>query len=790
MNLIRCRTDCSSADAAVLITHIMVSILSLSSGCYGSLPSISTSENTEMKQPSSDCASLPAASFLTIQQTDLICHHREMWMRDREAKISRTFIKNPTVSQLAYLKSLERCSPDDAKCTTDDQKRQRHKRNLPKKDGEPVIRKEYRMLSDEERGKLNQAMNALKSKFIDNVTIWDLHTLIHYPDSAPGAHWGPAFLPWHREFLRQFELALQREVPGVALPYWDSTLDNGLPDPSDSILWTDNLMGNGNGFVKTGPFRDWDTNVLMPLSPVPVKKLYRYTGGRSTDRLLSQSDVDWVTSRKNYSDLTFCHDKTFESMHGLSHVWVGGFMFVIRVSPNDPTFYMHHAFVDFMWEQFRQKQQTRQQREKEYARKICSRQHSYYAPMKPFNLRNKDGLSNDYTDNWYKYEPVRHCSFDKPYCDSNYYFCDLKVMRCRSRVQLGGNCTGFAMTDICYKSFCIQGVCRLPATEGNGFQRREKKPTGVVWAKTLMLTDGDEPLVSGIAHVTVRDDAGSEMTAYMQKNPEFPEVPGLLYLPLTHPREGLSYNVTLEARDHYGRYCQSYCFNETVEKYQVCEPKLTLKVRPDAQASNLSFTHSYASRKFLDMDMSGHPTQWKIHSPFMIFACHRKMIDSAQIASITENAQMPVDRTEYVWFRVNVFKKPASDVDIDEAEIEVQDLDDPSDLWISSIRRARSAYDQSNVFIRARNPLVFRKGVTVKINIRDGTKRLECESRCSMGSTFEDKCENVVFLHERPTKSQEQIFASDPSYLQLLGWKMVGHPNNWSLRMPYLSFYC
>lgn len=34
-------------------------------------------------------------------------------------------------------------------------------------------------------------------------------------------------------------------------------------------------MGNGNGYVKTGPFKDWDTNVLMPLSPVPVKKLYR-----------------------------------------------------------------------------------------------------------------------------------------------------------------------------------------------------------------------------------------------------------------------------------------------------------------------------------------------------------------------------------------------------------------------------------------------------------------------------------------------------------------------------------
>lgn len=57
-------------------------------------------------------------------------------------------------------------------------------------------------------------------------------------------------------------------------------------------------------------------------------------------------------------------------MHGLSHTWVGGFMFVIRVSPNDPAFYMHHAFLDYIWEQFRQTRQSRFQRENDYARVI------------------------------------------------------------------------------------------------------------------------------------------------------------------------------------------------------------------------------------------------------------------------------------------------------------------------------------------------------------------------------------------------------------------------------------
>lgn len=134
-------------------------------------------------------------------------------------------------------------------------------------------------------------------------------------------------------------------------------------------------------------------------------------------------------------------------MHGLSHVWVGGFMYVIRVSPNDPTFYMHHAFIDYLWEQFRMNRQSRRRREYDYARKICNRQHSFYAQMKPFNLRNKDGLSNDYTgrhppssmydllDFWYEYLPVRHCTEANPTCDSPYYFCDMAAWKCRSKIQ-------------------------------------------------------------------------------------------------------------------------------------------------------------------------------------------------------------------------------------------------------------------------------------------------------------------------------------------------------------------
>lgn len=81
---------------------------------------------------------------------------------------------------------------------------------------------------------------------------------------------------------------------------------------------------------------------------------------------MSTKDIEWVLGRQNFSQLTFCVDKTFEAMHGMPHMWVGGYMYIIRVSPNDPTFHWHHTFIDSLWERFRQSKQTRKQRENDY----------------------------------------------------------------------------------------------------------------------------------------------------------------------------------------------------------------------------------------------------------------------------------------------------------------------------------------------------------------------------------------------------------------------------------------
>ena len=77
-------------------------------------------------------------------------------------------------------------------------KRQSKKRKPPKV---PVMRKEWRTMTRKMRGSFIQHFNKLTVKGPNGKSELDKFADWHRESESPGAHGGPAFLPWHREFL-------------------------------------------------------------------------------------------------------------------------------------------------------------------------------------------------------------------------------------------------------------------------------------------------------------------------------------------------------------------------------------------------------------------------------------------------------------------------------------------------------------------------------------------------------------------------------------------------------------
>ena len=166
-------------------------------------------------------------------------------------------------------------------------------------------------LPDSERDRFVQALYHVKS----NGTV-DQFAQIHNHHFFMGIHRSSHFLPWHREMLLRFERELQRFDASVTIPYWDSTVDRTTSNP----LWGDSFLGQFNSA--------WRLN-------------RRLNGGP----LSSLAEVDNNQGRGSYS---MFWPELENPIHNRPHGWVGGVMGT-AASPGDPTFYLHHAWIDLLW---------------------------------------------------------------------------------------------------------------------------------------------------------------------------------------------------------------------------------------------------------------------------------------------------------------------------------------------------------------------------------------------------------------------------------------------------------
>jgi tyrosinase len=180
----------------------------------------------------------------------------------------------------------------------------------PVADGSLRIRQNAKDLTAEQKFNFVNAVLALKKKpspWMPSLSTYDTFVLWHrdaFTCSLQAAHMGPAFFPWHRQFLLMFEQQLQSVDPTVTLPYWDWTVDT----ETDSYLWQPDLMGGDgsdadNEAVIDGPFAKgkWELTVFDHSDEHQLPWLTRDLGmGGLAPELPSREHLDQTLSIPTY----------------------------------------------------------------------------------------------------------------------------------------------------------------------------------------------------------------------------------------------------------------------------------------------------------------------------------------------------------------------------------------------------------------------------------------------------------------------------------------------------------
>lgn len=233
------------------------------------------------------------------------------------------------------------------------------------------IRKNVKNLSSAEKTAYVQAVLALKNKpstlHPGSSSRYDDYAEVHMnammaeegsvgqPGFIPGwAHNAPAFFPWHREMLLQFENDLVAINPSIALPYWDWT------DPASSPFTSDFLGGDGTGSnhkVTDGPFANWTITVKdQSGDPSFLQRQFGVDVAGHTAHVLPTATqvADTINNYASYDNAPWKgNTSSFRSqveyaLHNWVHRWVGGTM-LNMTSPNDPVFFLHHCNIDRLW---------------------------------------------------------------------------------------------------------------------------------------------------------------------------------------------------------------------------------------------------------------------------------------------------------------------------------------------------------------------------------------------------------------------------------------------------------
>jgi len=206
-------------------------------------------------------------------------------------------------------------------------------------------RREIRDYSSGERSSYFNAVRKLQEG--PAPTKYDKLVKLHI-DAQDFSHNTAYFFPWHRGYVREYEKALQEVDPSQCVPYYNSAIDSQAPEYSP--VWGDDYYGGNGGSgdcVTSGPFSGW-----RPYYPQPHCLQRKWVYGDSLGSFYSIENLNqMVTSNNDYDGFREQVEMVF---HPLLHNSVGGDIAEMH-SPNDPLFYSHHAYVDYVWTQWQRR---------------------------------------------------------------------------------------------------------------------------------------------------------------------------------------------------------------------------------------------------------------------------------------------------------------------------------------------------------------------------------------------------------------------------------------------------
>ncbi|KAK0205783.1 hypothetical protein DFS33DRAFT_1380871 [Desarmillaria ectypa] len=164
------------------------------------------------------------------------------------------------------------------------------------------------------------------------------------------------FLHIHRYFVHAHETLLRSECGYTGpLPYWNEVVDAGSFTTSPIVV---DFGGEGkeenNWVVVDGPF----ANLMRYLGPGSTNTNHMFIRQENETWSLRVGQI-FVDNLLALDTMAKFRETMYSGLHVAGHEGIGGEMANVMTSPNDPIFWMHHRYVDYIWWKWQGDNETR-----------------------------------------------------------------------------------------------------------------------------------------------------------------------------------------------------------------------------------------------------------------------------------------------------------------------------------------------------------------------------------------------------------------------------------------------